>query len=308
MAATDLLATAYIAAIAQAASTTGIGYILFPELGALAHDIFARPQGTWASAPAMLILTPTITAILGIFIAQHMTYGVLSMALSTVGGVAVIAILRSPIAPALSAGLLPLVFDIRTWWYPLSIALSTSVLALLSLLHRNWQVRNGSVLKPSLDGRIADIIEQPPVHYGWVPFFSAFLVCTIVLAQATGWRSVLVPPLVVTGFEMFSHADVCPWAQRPTVLPLICVLSATSGLFFRYWLGTGPLSAACVVFVGIVILRAAKIHVPPAVAIGLLPLLVATPGYTYPLAVGVGSVVLTVTFVFYRRYRLLRTI
>jgi hypothetical protein len=63
-------------------------------------------------------------------------------------------------APAMSAGLFPLTFGIRSTLYAPSLLLGLDALALV---------------------------------------------------QATGWRFLLFPPLVVIAFEMFAHVQVCPW-------------------------------------------------------------------------------------------------
>ncbi len=295
----ELITVGYIAAIAQTALSTGVAYVLFPELGALAHDVFARPRGTWARAPLMLVLTPTLAALLGTLIAQHMRCGVDSVVLGTLGGMAIIGVLRSPVAPAISAGLLPVIFGIQSWWYPPSILFGTAALAIASIIHRRW-ADHGDPADPEPEVEItADIIERPPSRYGWLPFFMLFVVVAAALAQATGWRALLVPPLVVTGFEMFAHADICPWAQRPLVLPLACTLTATAGLGFGICFGPGPLAAAGAVLAGIVILKGVRLHVPPAIAIGLLPLLIEHPSHYYPLAVGIGSSILVSCFLIY---------
>ena len=54
----ELIALAYIAIIAEIACATGAIYVLFPELGALSHDVMTRPRGTWANAPLLLAITP----------------------------------------------------------------------------------------------------------------------------------------------------------------------------------------------------------------------------------------------------------
>ncbi len=297
----NLVTVGYIAAIAQAALSAGIPYILFPELGALAHDVFERPTGRWATAPILLVVTPLLTAVPGVWIAQHMHYGVLSVSLGTGVGMGIVAALRSPVAPAISAGLLPIVFRIRSWWYPPSILAGTAALVLVSLAHHRWIRARGNPPAMSRTESVSDIVERAPAHYGWVPFFFGFVVVCVLLAQITGWRAMLVPPLVVTGFEMFAHADVCPWADRPSVLPLICGLTAACGLFFRLWLGTGPLAAAGIIIGSIAILKVARLHIPPAIAIGLLAILVRAPGYAYPVAVAAGAALLTGIFLVYRR-------
>ena len=97
--AAELLALAYIAIVAEVAIATGAFYILFPELGALSHDIFTRPRGSWASAPVLLVVTPVLTALLGTLITRSLPYGYLSVMLAVVGALAIVLALRSPIAP-----------------------------------------------------------------------------------------------------------------------------------------------------------------------------------------------------------------
>jgi transposase len=50
----DLVALVYMAIIAIIAAATGAFYVLFPELGALSHDVFTRPRGRWARSPGPL--------------------------------------------------------------------------------------------------------------------------------------------------------------------------------------------------------------------------------------------------------------
>ena len=56
-------------------------------------------------------------------------YGYLSVLLTVAGAIAIILALRSPVAPAISAGLLPLVLGVKSWWYPPAILLGTTLLA-----------------------------------------------------------------------------------------------------------------------------------------------------------------------------------
>ena len=295
----ELATAAYIALIAVAADRTGVAYILFPELGALAHDIFQRPHGTWSKAPLMLVLTPFVTAVIGTLLTQHLPYGVVTVLLSVGSSVLIIRLLRSPIAPAISAGLLPLTLGIPSWLYPPSILIGTVMLALISIPWRRLAAAPPAVPSPS--DLADDITEQPPRHYTWVPFFLAFLVGTVLAAEITGWRFLLFPPLVVMGFEMFAHSDVCPWANRPIILPVACTLTAAGGVLLVSLFGVGSLAAIGSTLFGVLVLRVLKLHVPPAVAVGLLPFVIADPGYRFPAAVGLGTVLLTGSFLLWRK-------
>ena len=77
----ELIALVYIAIIAAIACATGAVYVLFPELGALSHDVMTRPRGTWANAPLLLAVTPVLTGVVGIVFTRSLPYGYLSFCL-----------------------------------------------------------------------------------------------------------------------------------------------------------------------------------------------------------------------------------
>ncbi|MDE2580769.1 MAG: hypothetical protein KGL52_03970 [Rhodospirillales bacterium] len=288
--------TGYIGVIALIAHLTGLDYVLFPELGALAHDVLKRPHGTWARALGMLVLTPALTAVVGTVLTRHLAYSPVSVLLSVGTSIAIIRVLRSPIAPAISAGLLPLTLGITSWLYAPSILIGTVLLAAIAT---GW-TRLAPAPEPSVRDLADDITERTPARYSWVPFFLGFLVVAALLAGATGWRLLLFPPLVVMGFEMFAHPAVCPWAARPIVLPVACALTATGGLAAVGLLGVGPLAAMASILFGIAVLRGFDLHVPPALAVGLLPFVIVQPDWRFPVAVGLGTAMLTSSFLLWR--------
>ncbi len=161
----------------------------------------------------MLVVTPFLTALGGTLITRHLPYGMIAVLLSVGYSVLIIGALRSPIAPAISAGLLPLCLDLRSWWYPPSLLIGTGLLAGIAVLRS--KIEGTAVLSGEEPHDFADdIVEEAPADYSWVPFFVVFLIVTIAVSGITGWRLVLFPPLVVIAFEAFAHSSVCPWAGR----------------------------------------------------------------------------------------------
>ncbi len=289
----ELASLLYLGAIAQAAVLTGAAYVLFPELAALAYDVFVRPAGVWAKSPRMLAVTPVATACLGTLIARSMSYDAVSVALSTACAMLVIGLLRSQVAPAISAAFLPLALGVTSWWYPASIAFGTIGLALASVTYRRAVA---SRITPMPAGDTDDEMERAPRRYAWLPSFIAFLAVANGLGTLTGLRLILFPPLVVIAFEMFAHSEACPWAARPFALPLACTGTAAAGVGLVDVFGMGPLSVVLTLGAGIAALRVLRVHIPPALAIGLLPQVIAAADWRFTVSVGIGTVLLVASF------------
>jgi len=296
----ELIAFFYIAVIAEIASATGAFYVLFPELGALSHDVFTRPHGTWARAPVLLAITPVLTGVIGIYFTRSLPYGYLSVLLTVGGAVAVILALKSPIAPAISAGLLPLVLGVKSWWYPPGILLGTALLALLSLPWGGFTSLSATATEQTTENSVDDVVELVPAGHYWLFALMLFVSIAVFAVNLTGLRFILFPPLVVIGFEMFGHTAICPWAQRPLLLPAACFATASGGLLFWRLLGNGPAAAACSMGWGILVLRVFDLHVPPALAVALLPQVMSSPTLAYPCSVGIGTLLMTLWFLAYR--------
>jgi hypothetical protein len=299
----------YIAIIAEIACATGAVYVLFPELGALSHDVMTRPRGTWANAPVLLAATPVLTGVVGTVFTRSLPYGYLSVLLTVAGAIAVVLAMRSPVAPAISAGLLPLVLGVKSWWYPPAIALGTVLLATLSVPWKKYcaacmvaaPVESDEAREDLQNDIIDDLIETTPSGYAWLVVLMAFVAVAVFFVKLTGLRLVLFPPLVVIGFEMLGHTAICPWADKPMRLPVACFLTALGGFVSWHFLGVTPLAAAASMAWGIAVLRVCDLHVPPALAVALLPLVMDKPTIAYPFAVGIGTTLLSLWFLAYQR-------
>ena len=286
-------ATVYIAFIAWIAGATGVFYVMFPELGALAYDVFSRPHGRWSNSPAHLATTPALTGTIGILITRNLSYGFASVLLNIGSALAVIIALGSPIAPAISAGLLPLVLGVKSWWYPPGILFGTMILAGASFPWRSLMARHVTEER-RLAGR--QPILAAPKGWFWAIAYLAFIVMALAIVELTGLRFILFPPLAVIGFEMFGHIESCAWADRPFRLPVVCFLAAAGGLFFHHALGATWTAAALSMAWGIALLQIFRVYVPPALAVALLPMVMTAPTLWYPCSVGLGTLALTVWF------------
>jgi hypothetical protein len=295
----EALVILYIAGVAALALRTHTPYLLFPELAALVYDILLRPWGKWASQPLRLVITPSITALIGTLVTRHLPFNGLTVSLVVIASAGVILALRSVIIPAMSAGLLPLVLSLTSWLYPVCMFLTLAVLALICVAWKRYQRRAASSNPPPRD--VEDILESSPHGYGWFILLVAFAAVLAEAARLTGLRLIIFPPLVTMAFEMFGHHGTTAWARRPLSLPFCClVVSLGSLLAFRLF-GNGVLVAVASVVIGVIALRSFRLHMPPAMAIGLLVAVIAAPDYKFPVAVFLGTSALTaVSFVHQR--------
>ena len=294
----DALSACFVSAASLLAQITGIALLLFPELAALSFDIFRRPHGAWAKAPVLLVLTPFLTGIMGTVVARNLQFGPLSVLIIVFTAIFIVRAIRSPIVPAVAAGLLPLIMGEMSWWYAPSLLIGTSILAGTSVLRaRLYPVPDDTAVlaaaaKPDSLRSERDL--------SWIPFFTAFLVIAASAAVWTGERLLLLPPMVVVALELFAHFDTCPWVKRPLVIPVVCGLSALCTVMIIGWLGTGPL-AVFLAMVGVVtIVRLFNFHFPPAIAVGILPFIMPHFDARYPAVVTVAAMFLIVVFFLWR--------
>ena len=292
----EVLAIAFMGGVAAAANEGGWSLLLFPELAALSHDVLTRPRGKWASQPIRLIATPTLTATAGLIVTRHAHYGALPVLAVVLLSLGVIRFLRSSIGPAISAGVLPIVLDERHWMYPVAICLGLAGLAALSLILQRWDFGMDALSGQTTPESIDEVLETSSHDRFWLLHLLLFVVCLAFAGQWTGLRFILFPPLVVMAYEIFGHPEVPGWMKRPALFPIVCFLTASTGLLACRYLGGGALNVIATVIVSIVLLRAFQVHMPPALAVGLLPFVMKAPDFWYPISVAIGTMTLTIWF------------
>ena len=170
------------------ARASGISYLLFPELGALASVVLADPLSSWARSPKLLALTPVFTAVPGVLLTRTLPYGPTALILDLAICLLVIRLLRSPVIPAISAGVLPLVLGITSFLYPVAILVGTGGLALIVMLRFHLMPpptrAQVSPLVPNISTLVApkSWLERVP----WLLPLAVFLLGALVMVQLLG--------------------------------------------------------------------------------------------------------------------------
>jgi hypothetical protein len=179
----EFLAVMFDGGIGLAADTTGISLILFPEIAALAFDVFSRPRGKWATQPLRLIITPTITAAIGVIVTRHWEYGAIAITAIALLSLVTLKSLRSNIGAAISAGVLPMVLGTTSWVYPIAIF---SGLVVLAATLTPWKQFDPHIYLPEgKESQIIDAAETPPRDNFWIFALTGFVLVSGAAAQAT---------------------------------------------------------------------------------------------------------------------------
>jgi hypothetical protein len=298
----ESLSVLFMGSIVAAANGLHVVFILFPELGALSSDVLLRPHGKWAREPWKLVATPTVTATIGILISTHLPYGVIAILAAMGSGIAALYLLKSAVAPAISAGVLPVVLRISSWAYPLCILSTLTALTGILLIWRVTQSGKSLSLDQGVDRKAVNILESRPTGKWWFSSLVLFVTLIGILAQVSGWRLILFPPLIVMAYEMLGHPNTCPWAKQPYTFPLVCFGSALAGVEAVNTIGVTPVAAGLVLIVTFAMLRAFRLRMPPALAIGLIPFILPNHTVVYAYSVGIGTASLTAWFLLFRRF------
>jgi hypothetical protein len=265
------------------ASVLGTHSIIFPEGAALAMGVWVLGLQGWTASRWRVLALPPLCAAAGVVLVGADLPRAVAEIAGVTFGLLVLQACDSRIAPALSAAVLPIVFDIDEWSYP------AAVLAICLVIAGLWRLIHHPAAR-----RLDDVL---PERYPWAVAAVAWLVIVAWILVGGPLLElsavVLAPPLFVSALEWLGRGDVSAgdglrrWA--------LLVGAAVSGsvaahLISADWIA-GPL-AICVTLALMWLLTAPH---PPALAIALIPLIVGSPtpwSYATSIAAGAGALYL----------------
>jgi hypothetical protein len=240
------------------ASALGTHAIIFPEGAALAMGIWVVGLPGWSASRWRVAVLPAVFAAGGV--------GLLALGLDS-AATAILAVtlallalqaLGTRLAPALSAAVLPVVFDVRAWSYPVA------VLAISLVVAAGMAWRHPILAPPPADG---------VRRYAWRTIGGAWIViCAWILidGELLALPSVaLAPPLFVSALEWLARGPLhaSEGARRLAVLSG----AALAGSAAVALVPVGWIAGALAVAVTVALMRVLSTPHPPALAIALIP-------------------------------------
>ena len=139
---TWLLPLALVVPMLALASKLGTDEIIFPEGAALVMGIWVVGLPGWASCRWRAATLPPLFACAGVLLLRLDLPQTAALLIAVTVGIAALQVFDTRLAPALSAAVLPIVFDVRDWSYPLAVlAISLVVAAGMAWLPRRAELR-----------------------------------------------------------------------------------------------------------------------------------------------------------------------
>ncbi len=265
------------------AAALGTHAIIFPEGAAVAMGVWVLRIPGWTASRWRVAVLPPLCALVGVLLARSDQPSWVATLAATAVALLVLQACDSRLVPALSAAVLPIVFDVRAWSYPLAaLAICGAVAAAMP-----------SFVRPS-----ATPPRRRPADSGRYPWSivggGAAVIAAWVLVGGELFAlpaAVLAPPLFVSALEWLGQRD----ARRSRLGLRRWLLLVGAALAGSVALALVPAAwvAGCVaVVVTLVLMRATGTAHPPALAIALIPLILepaARDPFDYTLAIATGA-------------------
>lgn len=286
------------AAMVGAAEILGEKEIIFPEITALTVGAVAAPKHSWRVSRARMILLIAVCSVMGILIVRFSPFP------KAVGLIAAYAVCQvvyllsgTSFAPLISAAALPVLMGTETIIYPIS-AVSMTALTCLA----QYVLERAGICQPE---------EFRPMPKADVFMWRSAAARTAVAAALAiplihfGVQFCIAPPLLVA-FTEFSNPQ-SKARNKPVKTVLIIFGCALAGALFRLLLcsyGGFPLTLAAVlsVIAALALMRAAGQFIPPAGALGVLPMIIPEETlWVYPVEILAGAAAFMAAALCFRR-------
>ncbi|MGI6223109.1 MAG: hypothetical protein ACOYJG_05845 [Prevotella sp.] len=260
--------------------------LIFPEVAALAVGLWIMPKRIWNVHSIEVPFIMTVSAVTGVLIVRYVAAPVfVQFTLAFCVAALFIMLFHIPLVPALAAMLLPVLLDTRTWSYPLSVALMTTLVAYGAVLMGRFG------LKPSLSpvSPRSGITSSSLWH--WI---SSYLLLLPLLFVATyfDFLFAIVPPLVIILIELRNPSNM--FRNRPVALlgavVFISVIGTLSRLALLEWMQLPYVVALPVAYtLSLIYMFRSKLMFPPLPALAVIPFILPDTYLLYPLEATVGG-------------------
>lgn len=281
------LAVLTVMLMTAAAEFSGEKEILFPEIAAIAAGALIAPKFAWKTSKLRLFVLICIGSVLGLLISMFVPLALsVKLCIAFLAASLLFQFSGTTFAPVISSVVLPVMLGTNSVIYPIAAAVLTFLILMERMLTEKLGIAEKSEFSP----------EPMPDKNALVRLAARWLIgsIAIVLAVGTGFGFAVAPPLLVA-FTEFCRKDSAV-RKKPVAITLLIAGCALVGAVCRSvftLLGWKMFAAAGVTMLIVcIIMKSAKLFVPPAAALSVLAFLIPEEAViTYPLQIAAGTVI-----------------
>ncbi len=272
--------------------------VIFPEIAAIATGALLAPKYVWNVSKKQIFGLLLLCGLIGMGIVRYLPIGLAGqMMVAAVLSQLIYLYSRTSFAPLVSGIVLPVLLQTRSVWFLVSLVLFTGIILGASCLIEMNQIRPKNVyVKPSRPER-EDFVAA---------FFRCVVMCSMIAcALGNGIKFAVAPPLLVAFTEFCKPGTKisAKWSRLLFLMTSCAVVGAAARYFGTVKCGL-PLYISAVIAIGIffIILRGAKIYLPPAGAMVVLAMLIPEDAILfYPGQIFLGAVAYLMASVIYQK-------
>lgn len=281
------LAVLTVMLMTAAAEFSGEKEILFPEIAAIAAGALIAPKFAWKTSKLRLFVLICIGSVLGLLISMLVPLAFsVKLCIAFLAASLLFQFSGTTFAPVISSVVLPVMLGTNSVIYPIAAAVLTFLILMERMLTEKLGIAEESEFSP----------EPMPDKNTLVRLAARWFVgsIAIVLAVGTEVGFAVAPPLLVA-FTEFCRKDSAV-RKKPAAITLLIAGCALVGAVCRSvftLLGWKMFAAAGVTMLIVcIIMKSAKLFVPPAAALSVLAFLIPEEAViTYPLQIAAGTVI-----------------
>lgn len=260
--------------------------VIFPEVAALAVGLWVADKRIWNVRGYEIPLLMTLSAVEGVILTRYAMIPLfvqltVAFALSAL----LMSLLRIPLIPSIAAILLPVLLHTESWYYPASVALMTTVMAIGTKLLQSFGLKEPLIHVSSREGLTVSTAKQ------WIDRY-LLLLPLLVIATWHSWLFAIVPPLVIILIElsnpknMFRSHPLSLWftTMAVAIIGTICRMLLLERLSLPY-----GVSVSTSFLAAFWVMQRTRMMFPPIPALANIPFILPDSHPLFPLEVAAGS-------------------
>lgn len=280
------LAVLTVMVMTAAAELSGEKEILFPEIAAIAAGALIAPKFAWKTSKLRLFVLICIGSVMGLLISMFVPFSVsVKLCVAFLAASLLFRFSGTTFAPVISSVVLPVMLGTDSAIYPIAAAVLTLLILMERLLIEKLGIAEKSEFPP----------EPMPDKNAIILLAARWLIGSIAifLAVGNGFGYAAAPPLLVA-FTEFCRKDSAVRKRTVSITLLIvgCALVGAVCRFVFTLLGWKMfIAAGMTMLIVCIIMKSAKLFVPPAAALSVLAFLIPEEAVvTYHLQIAAGTV------------------